>query len=430
MKKFSLIILIIISLSATVYSLNNQGVSFTLLDTIFQLINSNYFGEVNISSITLSAREELKIFLSRKGIPFPSQEWKGACSTWDEFKEHLKKLIKKLPQIDSSTLLRIALDGWIKGLGDPYTRYLDPSQYKELEKSLSTTNYSGIGTFIELDSQANFQLTVVESIEGGPAWRAGIRAGDRIVAIDGKSTKGITLDEAIKKIRGPAGSSIILTIRRRSVGFPIDFEVTRENIEVTSVVSKKITESIGYIKIRSFGEETGQEFIDALASIDSTKGLILDLRNNGGGYVDAAQDVCSLFLPSETLIITIKDKKGKNEEVRSLARGKCIKKPLVILINHYSASASEITAAALREQIGAILVGDTTFGKGSVQSIIPLKEGGALKLTIAHYFTPKGKNINKVGIKPDIVVKMDEAMVGLEEDKQLKKALEILGKKF
>ncbi|HPZ09921.1 MAG TPA: S41 family peptidase, partial [Candidatus Eremiobacteraeota bacterium] len=294
-------------------------------------------------------------------------------------------------------------------------------------ESMSGGNFTGVGIYIELDREVDNQLTVVEPIEGTPGYEAGLKSGDWIIKIDGKSTKGVNLDNAVTQIRGPEGSIVTLTIQRKGVDEPIEFKIKRAFIHVSTVVSKIVNENVGYIKLRLFGSETNREIDQAMTDLEKkgAKAFILDLRNNGGGYVTAAVDVSSKFLKEGEDIVSIKDRFGGKNRYKSYGTVHELF-PLVILVNNFSASASEITAGAVRDGKRGILLGTKTFGKGSVQTIYPLDKGGAIKITTAHYFTPRGRNINEKGLKPDIIVEMDDDLIGTDKDIQMEEAVKYL----
>jgi len=318
---------------------------------------------------------------------------------------------------------------------DPYSVVMDSKEYNQLNEQMAGGNFGGVGVYIELDKnnkRLKNQLTVIEPIEDTPADKAGLKAGDMIVKIDGFSTKGIKLDMAQKRIRGPIGSFVILSILRKGWDSTRDFKVARALIHVKVASSKLLDGNIGYIKLRIFGSETDDEFEKAYQNVErqGARALIIDLRNNGGGYIDAARDVCSKFMERGALVVSTVNYRTKCHEVIKSSGSRHRKIPLVLLVNKYSASASEITAGALKDTKTAVVVGTKTFGKASVQSIKNMSDGGALKLTIAHYLTPMGRNINKKGILPDVDVEMNPMLTDTPKDIQLSKAIALLKKKI
>jgi len=326
-------------------------------------------------------------------------------------------------KVTSDDLMTDALRGMFESTGDPYTTYLAPKEFKLLSEQMNGGNFSGIGIYIELEKNTK-QLMVLEPIDDTPAADAGLKSGDYITAIDGKSTKGIDLDVAQSRIRGAIGSRVTLTIRRKNSTVEKNYNITRAKIRVKSLTAKLKNGDIGYIRLRSFGEFSGQEIEDALRQLDDqgAKAYILDLRNNGGGYIEAAKDVCSKFLPRGAVVVSVVERNGRAQ--REIADGsEHPDYPMVVLINEFSASASEITAGALQDYKRAKIVGTRSFGKGSVQAIKTLDNRAAAKITIAHYTTPDGRDIDKKGITPDITVSMKGHDFGEPNDEQLQAAI-------
>mgnify|MGYP000061762263 CR=1 FL=1 len=296
-----------------------------------------------------------------------------------------------------------ALEGMLASL-DPYSQFLDPETYQEL-KVETEGEFGGIGIVIAIKDGI---LTIVSPLEDTPGYKAGLEAGDRIVKINGQSTKGITLMEAVKKLRGKPGTEVILTVLREKEHRLIDFKIVRDVIKIKSIKEAKVLEdNIGYIKLMEFQENTISDFKKALKELDGEgiEGLILDLRNNPGGLLDVAVDVTSEFLPQGKLIVYTKGRNEKqNMEFKSKG-GSFLEKPVIVLINKGTASGAEILSGALQDNNRAVIIGQSSFGKASVQTIIPMKDGSALRLTTAHYYTPSGNLISEKGIQPDIVLK-------------------------
>lgn len=323
--------------------------------------------------------------------------------------------------VDAAKALDGAKAGLVDSLGDPYTTYLTEKQAQELADDLKG-NLSGIGAEIGF---RNKQLTVIAPIANTPAAKAGLQPNDAIIKIDGKDPSGLSLEEAVSKIRGEAGTVVTLTIVR-SNATPADIKITRANINVPSVTSKKDGD-IGIITVSRFGDDTVtkvQEAATDLTAQGATK-FVLDLRNNGGGYLQAAVGVSNVFMDNKVVVEERKDGKT-TDKLSTSGGGTLVGKPLVVLINSGSASASEIVAGALQDQGVAKLVGEKSFGKGSVQEIIDLAGGAQLKVTVAHWFTPNGRGIDKKGIAPDVEVKMVEADINAGTDPQLDKAKALL----
>jgi carboxyl-terminal processing protease len=292
------------------------------------------------------------------------------------------------------------------GTLDPHSSFMTPEEFRELQIE-TKGKFSGIGIEITLKDRV---LTVVSPIEGTPAYHAGLKSGDQITEINGKPTKNITLMEAVKQIRGPKGSRVTLTINREGFKKPKEVQITRQIIPIHSVKARILPDGIGYVRIRNFQDQTNHDLEAYLKKMKKKlapfRGLVLDLRNDPGGLLEQAVRVSDDFLKSGLIVYT--EGRNRNQNMRFYARpgqkGKFAKVPMVILINGGSASASEIVAGALKDQKRALVIGTKSFGKGSVQTIIPLEDGSALRLTTALYFTPSGVTINEKGIIPDEVV--------------------------
>lgn len=323
--------------------------------------------------------------------------------------------------VDAAKALDGAKAGLVASLGDPYTTYLTKKQAQELADDLKG-NLSGIGAEIGF---RNNQLTVIAPIANTPASKAGLQPKDTIVKIDGKDPSGLTLDEAVSKIRGKAGTDVTLTIVRGNAA-PTDVKITRADIIVPSVTWKKQGD-IGIITVARFGDDTVDLVKQAASELNAqgTTKYVLDLRNNGGGYLQAAVGVSNVFMDNKVVVEERKDGKT-TDKLSTNSGGALVGKPVVVLINGGSASASEITAGALQDQGIAKLVGEKSFGKGSVQEIIDLAGGAQLKVTVAHWFTPKGRGIDKKGISPDVEVKMTTEDINAGNDPQLDKAKDLL----
>jgi len=399
-------------------------------------LKHDYVEKVNYNALLKSSAQGVQVYLKEKKIKFAALDGFPKGSSADanllEYQDLLNRIMTTYKgKIDNQKLISYALKGLMFGLKDPYSVSMDAREYRRLKESMSGGNFGGVGIYIELDKHNHNQLIVVEPIEDTPGARAGLKPGDQILTIDGTSTKGIDLDSAARHIRGPVGSTVALQVKRKGEGAKT-YRLMRQLIHVKSATGKMLPEHVAYIRIRFFGEDTGQEFEDALSRLEKqgARALIVDVRNNGGGYIKAAQDVCNLFLPSGQLIVSVVNYRKKTNEPHKAYGSSHPRLPMVCLINGYSASASEITAGALRDTQVAVLMGTKSFGKGSVQTMHEMPDGGALKFTIAHYLTPSGRDINKIGIKPDVEVKMDAARVGTPKDLQLDSAQKYLKKQM
>ena len=326
--------------------------------------------------------------------------------------------------LDDKALMRGAINGALEAIGDPQTSYMDPDEYMQANIPL-IGSYEGIGAWVDTDGE---YLIIISPMPGSPAERAGMKPGDEVVAIDGEDMTGVDGNIVIRKVMGPAGSTVLLTVRRADVPDLLEFEVVREQIEVSSVESEMLEDGIGYVQILSFSGETISELRSALRELleEEPSGMILDLRGNGGGFLDSAIDVSSEFI-AEGLILTEKFGDGVEETYDSSGKGLATDLPLVVLINAGSASASEIVAGAIQDYERGVLVGETSFGKGSVQFWLELDDDeGALRVTVARWYTPEGRLIDQEGLLPDFEVILTEEDFEAETDPQLDKAIEVL----
>ncbi len=285
---------------------------------------------------------------------------------------------------------------------DPHSSYMTPDMYKEMQVE-TRGEFGGLGIQIGVKEH---RITVIAPIEDTPADVAGIESGDVITKVDDFPTKVLTLMEAVHKMRGPKGTKVTLTVEREGSKTPIQFTLIRDTIKIQSVRSRVLDERIGYVRISQFQEATAEDLGNKLAELKerNVQGLILDLRNNPGGLLSAAVGVSEQFLEADKLVVSIKGRDGKKDEYRARMQSAHYEYPMIVLVNQGSASASEIVAAAMQDWGKAVIVGKTTFGKGSVQTILPLSDGSGLRLTTAKYYTPRGESIHKIGVKPDIVV--------------------------
>ena len=330
-------------------------------------------------------------------------------------------------QINEGEAIDGAINGMLQSL-DPYSSYMSPKTFKNMNTE-TKGEFGGLG--IEVTMEGGL-VKVITPIDDTPADKAGIKSGDYIIKLDDKQVKGITLDEAVNTMRGKSGTSITLTIRRVNVNEPITVKIVREVIKTKSVISE-VKENIGYLRLRSFNEKSGDELIDKIKEIkrNSTNisGYILDLRNNPGGLLSQAIKISDAFLDSGEIVST-KGRDPRDIKVYNSKKGDEINgKPLIVLINQGSASASEIVAGALKDHKRAIVVGEKSFGKGSVQSIMPLSNGGGLRLTTAKYYLPSGETIEEIGVLPDIKVEQQKDNFKINDsinDNQLIYALKLL----
>ena len=346
----------------------------------------------------------------------------------DLFGEVLENIKKEyVDDVDQGEIMDSAINGVLQSL-DPYSAYMSPELFREMQTD-TKGEFGGLG--IEIGMEAGV-VKVISPIDDTPAAKAGIKAGDYIVKIGKEQVQGKSLLEAVKLMRGPVGTSIDLTIRRKNLKKPLKFKVVRRIIEVQSVSSKIISdgENIGYIRLKSFNENSDKQFLKSVKKFENNSniiGYVLDLRNNPGGLLTQAINITDFFL-EEGEIVSTKGRKISETRKFFARKGDEIKgKPIVVLINNGSASASEIFAGALKDHKRAIILGESSYGKGSVQSIIPLRNGGGMRLTISKYYLPSGKSISEVGVTPDILVEEegDDFLINTEKDNQLNYAIKL-----
>ena len=344
----------------------------------------------------------------------------------DLFSEVLEKIQNEyVEEIDQAEVMDSAINGVLQSL-DPYSAYMNPKIFEESQTETSG-EFGGLG--IEVTMEAGV-VKVITPIDDTPAARAGVKAGDYIVRINGEQVQGKTLMEAVNLMRGPVNTSIKITIRRKGLRKAKIFEITREIIEIKSVVAKVVDNKVGYLRLRAFNENSSNQLIDEISKIEKNKklvGYILDLRNNPGGLLSQAVKISDFFL-NDGEIVSTKGRKSRENRKFFARKGDKIKgKPLIVLINNGSASASEIVAGALQDHKRALLLGEATFGKGSVQSIIPLRNRGAIRLTVSKYYLPSGKSISEIGIVPDIRVEEEneDFLINTTTDNQLNYAIKL-----
>ena len=345
----------------------------------------------------------------------------------DLFSEVLNKIDKEyVESVNQSDAMDAAINGVLQSL-DPYSAYMSPEVFSDMQTETSG-KFGGLGIEVGMEHGV---VKVISPIDNSPASRVGVKAGDYIVKINDIQVQGKSLTEAVEIMRGPVGSDIKITVRRRGVKKAIIFKITREIIKIESVKSKYIDNNVGYLRLTSFNENSGDQIKDKIKEFNKKKdikGYILDLRNNPGGLLSQAIKISDFFLENGEIVSTKGRKISENRrwfaKKGDLTKGKT----LIVLINEGSASASEIVAGALKDHKRAILVGENSYGKGSVQSIIPLKNKGAIRLTISKYYLPSGKSISEVGVTPDIEVEesSDAFVINTDTDNQLNFAVKLL----
>ena len=345
----------------------------------------------------------------------------------DLFGEVLEKINKEyVDEINQSESMDAAIDGLLQSL-DPYSAYMSPEIFNEMQTETSG-EFGGLGIEVNMESGL---VKVISPIDDTPASRAGIKAGDYIIKIDDIQVQGKSLSEAVDLMRGPVGSSIILTVRRIGQKKALTFEIVREIIQIKSVKADLLKNNVGYLRLTSFNENSGDQIREQIREFEKNGNInsyILDLRNNPGGLLSQAIRISDFFLDNGEIVST-KSRKASENRKWFAKKGDLIGgKTLVVLINYGSASASEIVAGALQDHKRAIILGENSYGKGSVQSIIPLKNKGAIRLTVAKYYLPSGKSISEVGVSPDIEIDedTDEFRIKTDTDNQLSYALKLL----
>ncbi len=345
----------------------------------------------------------------------------------DLFGEVLDKVKKEyVDEINESDVMDAAINGVLQYL-DPYSVYMNPELFESMQTD-TKGEFGGLG--IEVSMEAGV-VKVISPIDDTPASKAGIKAGDYIIKINDVQVQGKTLMEAVKLMRGPVGSSIDLTIRRRGEKKIINKTIIREMIQVKSVEAKIMKNNIGYLRLKSFNSNSSKQLVEKISNFEKSKkltGYILDLRNNPGGLLTQAINVTDFFLNDGEIVSTKGRKASENRRFFAKKGDKVKGKPLIILINNGSASASEIVAGALKDHKRAILLGENTYGKGSVQSIIPLSDGGGMRLTISKYYLPSGQSISEIGVSPDILVEeeSEDFKINSVSDNQLNYAIKLL----
>ncbi len=340
------------------------------------------------------------------GVLIGQQMVQAKPDTYEDLKaftqamELIKRNYVEVP--DSKDLIQGAIRGMVASL-DPHSSYMNEKQFKEMNMDIRG-EFTGVGIQIGVKNQ---QLTIIAPIEDTPGYRAGLAAGDKIMKINEEWTKDLTIEQAVDKMRGPRGTSVRLLIYREGWDKPREFKIVRDVIKVVSIKSRMLDNNIGYVKIIQFQGQTAEELEKALKTLEAKgmKKLIIDLRNDPGGLLDASVDVSSKFMPKDKLVVYLQGRQA-NDRKDFLTTGSDIPRtyPIVVLVNTGSASASEIVAGALQDSKRALIVGTQTFGKGSVQTVFPLESGGGLRLTTAKYYTPSGRSIQNVGITPDVEV--------------------------
>ena len=404
-----------------------------ILDISFQQVHDKFYKPVNDADLLKGERTGIIKYLAKKHVTaqivLPSTD--GVVSDDENSANHMltDALDRYATTSDSDDVTYAAVSGMVSQLGDPYTVFMDPRENRSLNELIRGGNFGGIGIYIGKDPKTKF-VVVLNPIDGTPASRAGLKPLDTIVSVDGHDTQPLDLDAVMNLIRGKAGTPVKLLITRKNEPAKT-YTVVREQIHVPSVAYHMIGKDVGYVQLYDFGDTSEREVSNALNSLfrDGAKAIVFDLRNNGGGLLDAAVQVSSKFIADGPIVSTI-NRRGQ-VETEDAYQDAVSPHPLVVLVNQYTASASEITAGAIQDARVGVLLGVRTYGKGVVQTIYDLPGGSAVKVTTARYLTPNGRDINKRGIDPNINIPMDPKFAGVEgKDAQLKAALEYLHKQI
>ena len=392
-----------------------------MLDNAFRQVEKTYYKPIDASTLLTGERKELVAYLKAHKVESPQVPYQPASGDEDADIAALNRALSESErrygkQTSNVELTQAAIRGMLNSLGDPYTVYLSPNEINALEESLKGGDFGGIGVYI---LQLKDGEVILQPIQGAPASLAGMKPGEVVDSVDGRAVHGVPIDLVERWIRGEQGTRVVLTTHPYKKSAERRWSITRQIIHVPTV-SKHMENGYDYIRLTDFGSTSPDEIKSALlyGKAHNAKGYILDLRYNGGGLVSSAVKISSFFIPQGTIVSTI-DREGHRQVEEAL--GDAIGgQPLVILVNRYTASASEITAGALQDYHLAKLVGTKTFGKGVIQSIYDMPDGGALKITTQRYLTPLGREIQHIGIMPDVVVpQSDDVMLDTPADKQL-----------
>ncbi|HLI96632.1 MAG TPA: S41 family peptidase [Candidatus Baltobacteraceae bacterium] len=398
----------------------------------YELLTTTYYSKVDAQRLLDGARQALATEAAKRGARITPPTLHDTGTMQGNVNEVLTSIARMQPavHVSKTELTYAAIDGMADSLGDRYTTFFTPEEFREFNTELDPDKISGIGVMVREDDASKYILAEYV-VPGTPAEKAGLQTGDLFTSVDGKSLKGLKADDASALLRGKPGTVVHVTAMRDDKPLP-PMDITRSEVQPPTVIYKMLPQHVGYIYILAFGRDTPDEFSVALDRLEKqdVRAYVLDLRDDGGGYVNSALDISSKFI-NDNPLLTIEERGSHTTTVDS-GSDALPPKPMVILVNRYTASASEITAGALQDDGIGVLVGEKTFGKGVMQSLTPLPDGAAIKITTAHYLTPKNRDINLKGIEPDyVVVENKDARLGeLDHDAQLQAAVGILTKKI
>ncbi len=393
---------------------------------IISFITGVFIGGLNNENVNAAQvkRDVLRVLVNRNAPPPPEVQDLDFAKFWDVWQTVKDRYVKEPPS--DSKMFYGAIEGMVASLNDPYSVFFDPDLAKKFSQDLEGT-FDGIGAEIGI---RNDQVTIIAPLPGTPADRAGLKAGDRILEIDGTDTTGMMLEDAVSRIRGPRGTSVDLLVGREGLKEPKKFAVVRDTITVDPVKWKIVTKGgkhIAVITLSHFNDVTAPKFADAVraALLENPAGFVIDLRNNPGGYLESSVNLAGAWIPRET-VVTERFSDGKEQKYIAPDGGKLADMRTIVLINEGSASASEILAGALKDTGKATIVGEKSYGKGSVQDYMTYEDDSALKLTVALWYTPKGNSIDKQGITPDVEVKMTPEDINADKDPQMDAAVDMI----
>ena len=396
--------------------------SVDLCQRVYNRIDRYYVNPVDSDKVYKGIKEELKVLLEDAGVD--AKDINSLPNSREIFKKSVNLFGYK---VNRDLVLYAVIRGMVKSLDDRYTEFFTPKEYNNFIKKTKAEKYGGIGIRISKPDKDS-PLLIVEVFESGPAKQAGIKRGDKIIKVNGEEISGMNLQRIASMITGKENTKVRVSVARNSK--ILEFDITRKKIIVKAIHSRMLSNDVGYIKVDSFKEDVNREFRKAYNELEKKgmKALVLDLRNNPGGLVVSARELCGCFLPRESLISVFKHRNSEKRKIYSTGR-RIVFVPVAVLVNKHSASSAEIVAAALKDHKAAVLFGTKTRGKGSVQRTRQMKGGCALKMTIEKFYSPNDHGINKIGIQPDFKKPMDIKKLGTDEDIQLQKALEYLKEK-
>ncbi len=410
-----------------------QGLASGDLLQSYELLTNTYYSKVDVQTVLDGARKALNAEMAKHGADASLPAMRARTGAAENVSQIAAEIVRaqNATHEPETNLTYAAIRGMAGALGDQYTAFFTPDEYQKFNQALDPQKISGIGVLIEPDPATKY-IRAFYVVPGTPADRAGIQSGDDFLTVNGTSTQGLKQEDAVKLLRGQSGTVVRLQVQRNGVSAGT-ISVTRSDVQPPTVIYKMLADHIGYIAILTFGRDTPDQFGLALSRLNDqgVRGYVLDLRNNGGGYVNSALDISSKFINSDPLL-TVEELGGSRVYTVQAPQTAMPPKPMTILVNRYTASASEITAGALQDDGIGVLVGEKTFGKGVMQSLTQLPDGAAIKITTAHYLTPKNRDINLKGIVPDFAVTENQgARFGdTTNDAQLQAAIAILSKKI